>query len=378
MPDFTPSSYLNRQIRLADILVRENISALALNPGPGLIYLTGLHFHLMERPIVALFPANLPIHMVLPELEIPKLEGLPFEVHAFPYGENPETWSRVFHQAITSAGLNGKVIGVEPRRLRVLELRYLEMAAPLSKWVAGENILAELRIRKDEAEINKLRRAVQVAQQALQATLSRINIGMTERELASELVIQMLLHGSTSETSLSPIVASGPHSATPHATLTDRPLQAGDMLIMDWGANVDDYFSDITRTFAIGEVDPKMTHIAEVVIEANEAARAVVKPGIPAGNVDLAARSIIEKAGYGQYFTHRTGHGLGLEGHEEPYICAGNNLILEPGMTFTIEPGIYLPGQGGVRVEDDVVVTDKGVESLTNLSREIMNVGHVK
>jgi Xaa-Pro dipeptidase len=172
----------------------------------------------------------------------------------------------------------------------------------------------------------------------------------------------------------SPIVAFGPNSANPHATPTERQLAEGDLLLFDWGAAVDGYFSDITRTFAVGDVDPELTKIAGIVKEANAAARAIGKPGLPISAVDKAARNVIELAGYGEYFTHRTGHGLGMEGHEEPYIRGDNEQLLETGMTFTIEPGIYLPGRGGVRIEDDVLVTENGLESFTDYPRELTRV----
>jgi Xaa-Pro dipeptidase len=168
-----------------------------------------------------------------------------------------------------------------------------------------------------------------------------------------------------------PIIASGPNSANPHAVPTDRQLQLGDMLIVDWGASVAGYISDLTRTFVLGEPDPEFSQIAHIVVEANAAARQQAKPGVPAGLLDQAAREVIEKAGYGEFFTHRTGHGLGLEPHEEPYIRKDNPLVLAPGMTFTIEPGIYLPGRGGVRVEDNLVITESGSETLSDFPREL-------
>jgi Xaa-Pro dipeptidase len=144
------------------------------------------------------------------------------------------------------------------------------------------------------------------------------------------------------------------------------------MLIIDWGANVGGYFSDLTRTFSIGRPDEEMKNIAQIVHQANSAAREIAGPGVTAQEVDRAARRVIEDAGYGEFFIHRTGHGLGLEGHEAPYIRDGNMMALEPGMTFTIEPGIYLPGRGGVRIEDDVVVTDEGLHSFSNLPRDLI------
>jgi Xaa-Pro dipeptidase len=170
--------------------------------------------------------------------------------------------------------------------------------------------------------------------------------------------------------SFSPIVVAGPNAASPHSTPSERPIESGETIVVDCGATVGGYAADITRTFAIGELEPEMAQVYDVVRAANAAGRRAVRPGIPAEQVDQAARAVIEDAGYGEYFIHRTGHGLGLEIHEPPYIVAGNRQLLEPGMTFTVEPGIYLPGRGGVRIEDDVVVTADGGDSLTTFPRE--------
>ena len=140
-----------------------------------------------------------------------------------------------------------------------------------------------------------------------------------------------------------PIVSGGPNAANPHAGPSERKLQAGDLLVVDWGAAYDGYISDLTRTFAVGEVDDEYKKIHTIVQAANAAGRAAGKPGVPCANVDKAARDVIENAGYGKYFTHRTGHGIGMEGHEEPYMRGDNMQLLEPGMAFTVEPGIYLP-----------------------------------
>ena len=366
------TKYRQRQAQLASALQTYRLDAVALNAGPSLVYLTGLHFHLSERPAVALFTPHLSPILILPELETGKLTALSYPVRAFPYGEDHGEWAAAFRAAAVEAGLDDRQVGVEPRRLRVLELRLLEAAAPRANFVSAEDPLASLRIHKDETEITAMRKAVAVAQAALLATLPLIQVGMTERNLAAELSLQLLRHGSDPELPFSPIVASGPNSANPHAFPTDRSLSPGDLLILDWGASVGGYFSDLTRTFSIGEPDPELARAAQVVAQANAAARALAAPGVTAGQVDQAARSVIERAGFGEYFIHRTGHGLGLEGHEEPYIRAGNPLPLAPGMTFTIEPGIYLPGRGGVRIEDDIVITSNGNQSLSDLPRDLM------
>jgi len=370
------SPYLLRQERLAHVIKAAGLDALALNPGPSLIYLTGLHFHLMERPVVLLFaPGDTP-RLVLPELEAGKTAKLPFPLQTHTYGEDPHEWGNIFMQAWSDLKLKKDArVGVEPRSLRVLELRLLEYAAPKALFLSAEDLIAELRMAKDPAEIAAMRQAVQIAQNALQATLPAIKIGMTEKELASELTVQLLRNGAESKLPFAPIVCAGPNSANPHAVPSERRLQAGDLLIIDWGATFDNYLSDLTRTFAIGEASPEYARIAQVVAEANQAGRDAATPGVPASLVDSAARQVIEKAGYGSYFIHRTGHGLGMEEHEEPYIRSDNTQLLLPGMTFTVEPGIYLPERGGVRIEDNVVITESGSESLSNFPRELKVVG---
>ncbi len=363
---------LNRQRRLRDALGSADLDALVLNPGPTLTYLTGMHFHLMERPIVGIFPAEGPAALILPELETPKTEGAPFELLPFPYGEDPSRWGETFRRAAQSLALDGKRLGVESVRLRYLELTYLQEAAPHARFISAPEVIASLRMVKDAAEILAMRKAVAIAQDALRATLPLIRLGMSEKELASELVLQLLRHGSEPQLPFFPIVAGGPNSANPHAVPTERPIRAGELLLIDWGATVEGCYSDLTRTFALGELsDPELERVAEVVAQANAAGRAAARPGLPAGEVDAAARRVIAEAGYGQYFTHRTGHGLGRDGHEPPYIYAENTRPLAPGMTFTVEPGIYLPGRGGVRIEDDMLVTVNGAESLSDLPREL-------
>jgi Xaa-Pro dipeptidase len=223
--------------------------------------------------------------------------------------------------------------------------------------------------------VEAIRKAVKIAQDALEATIPFIKIGMTEKELSSELVTQLLKHGSEPEMPFSPIVSGGPNAANPHASPTERKLQTGDLLVVDWGAASDGYISDLTRTFAVGEVDEEWQKIHKIVQEANAAGRAAGRPGAPCAHVDKAAREVIEKSGYGKYFTHRTGHGIGMEGHEEPYLRGDNMQLLEPGMAYTVEPGIYIPGRNGVRIEDNVVITETGADVLSDMPREIRVVG---
>jgi Xaa-Pro dipeptidase len=195
---------------------------------------------------------------------------------------------------------------------------------------------------------------------------------MTERQIAARLKQEMMTAGGDAVAFV--IVVAGPNSANPHAGPSDRPVQTGDLLTIDCGVLKDGYPSDITRTFVLGEASTELVDIYCTVPRANEAGRLAARAGVAAQDVDRAARGVIEDAGYGQYFIHRTGHGLGLEGHEPPYIVEGNEQLLEPGMVFTVEPGIYVPGVGGVRIEDNVVITERGHDCLTTFPRELMAI----
>ena len=365
----------SRLNQLNTSLRTSGLDAVILNPGPTLTHLTGLRFHLMERPVVLMFAKDQAPAIVLPELELQKVASLPYKLQVFAYPENPSEWDGAFRRAAQSLDLDGKRIGVEPRQLRLLEFRHVKAGAPEADYPDASEVLSSLRLRKDSDEIEAMRRAVKIAQDALEATTPLIKIGMTERELSSELVVQLLKHGSEPEMPFAPIISGGPNAANPHASPTERKLQAGDLLVVDWGATYDSYISDLTRTFAVGEVDDEYRKIHEIVQEANAAGRAAARPGVPCANVDKSARDVIEKSGYGAYFTHRTGHGIGMEGHEEPYMRGDNMQLLEPGMAFTVEPGIYLPDRNGVRIEDNVVITETGADVLSDMPREIRVVG---
>jgi Xaa-Pro dipeptidase len=201
-----------------------------------------------------------------------------------------------------------------------------------------------------------------------------VRVGMTERQVASLLTQALLQHGAEG-LAFEPLIQSGPNAALPHATAGERVIQSGEVLLLDFGITLDSYNSDITRTFVLGDASAEIKKIYELVKQANAAGRAAARPGAAGQDVDRATRKVIAEAGYGQYFTHRTGHGLGLEGHEPPYMVEGNAVPLEVGNTFTIEPGIYIPGLGGVRIEDDMVITENGAESLTTYDRELRAIG---
>lgn len=354
--------------KLYTLMETHGLEHLALNPGPSLVYLTGLHFHLSERPTVLFLSRNHVPLLILPELEAAKADSAAIPLEPLTFNDNPATWGAVFAAACAKIGCAGK-LGVEPTRFRYLETAFLQEAAPGLQIVSAGGVLAQLRIQKDADELAAMRQAALIAQNALLNTLPILKTGMTEQEVAAELTLQLFRSGANG-LAFDPIVACGANSGNPHANPGARRLSPGELLVIDWGAYHGDYCSDITRTFAIGEISPELKTIYQTVQAANLAGREAGRPGIPAGAVDDAAREVIRSAGYGPFFTHRTGHGLGMETHEDPYIFAENASILQPGMVYTVEPGIYT-ARGGVRIEDDVVITETGCESLTDLSRDL-------
>jgi Xaa-Pro dipeptidase len=365
------TAYHDRIRRLSAAMPVHGLEAVVLLPGPNLRYYTGLSFHLMGRPTLAVITTDQPPLLIVPELEQSKAESNPIGAVVHSYGEDPASRLAAIRRGAETVGLGRRLTGVEPLRMRWLEERLLEEAAPVIRLADAGAALEPLRAAKSPEELEAIKRAVAVAQAALLATVPGIRLGVSELELASELNLQLLRAGSESELPFPPVVASGPNSALPHAVPTARRLQAGDLVILDWGASVDGYISDLTRTFAMAKVDTEWRQIHDVVAGANAAGRAACGAGVACRVVDAAARAVIEAAGHGPAFIHRTGHGIGMEAHEAPYLRADNDAVLQPGMTFTVEPGIYLPGRGGVRIEDNLVVTERGAETLSSLPREL-------
>ncbi len=344
------------------------LAALALVPGPNLRYLTGLALHASERLMLALLAPDEPPVFVVPSFEAERVaQGAAMPAHVFGY-TNEEGPHGALSQACRQLGLAGQRVGAESLHMRLMEFQRLREVGV--EVVAADDIFTSARLRKDATELATMLEAIARTEQVLHAFLPQVKPGRTERELAARLQA-MLLEASGEGLPFSPILVAGPNTALPHGTPSERPLQTGDLLLIDCGIFYGGYVSDITRTFALGKVDADLRRVYEVVLEANRVGRAACKPGVAAEAVDRAARGVIQAAGYGDFFTHRTGHGIGLELHEPPYMVEGNGLVLEPGMTFTVEPGIYLLGRGGVRVEDDVVITAEGAESLTSFPREL-------
>ena len=344
---------------------KEGFDCLAVVPGPNLYYITSKKFHLSERPVVLFIEEN-NLTFILPELESQKLEGLGVDSLTYSDVSGPQQAFDIFFE-----NKQFKKIGIESRIMRHLELNLIDRQG--SEIVDSMFMFAKLRTKKSNDEIKLIEKAVSIAEKSLNSIINKLSSGISEKDFASQLVMELLKNGSESELPFSPIVASGANAANPHHFPTDKIISENELVIIDWGANYQGYFSDITRTFATGkDIDSKLLDAFESVRLANEAARAKSAHGVTAGDVDFAARSIIDKRGFGEYFIHRTGHGLGLEIHEEPNIKQNEDFVLNEGNIYTIEPGIYLPGLGGIRIEDDVLIESTGSRSLTTIPRNLV------
>ncbi len=339
-----------------------------ISPGTNLYYLTDLHIHEAgERLTVLVVNAEGEYMLLAPSLYANVIENFPATF--WRDGENP------YEKLLWILGelkLSGGRLLIENTMRADWLINILKLGNGRFEFYPLSLVTRELRMRKDRHEIEAMKHAAKVVDRVFEEILGWDLLGMRERDLA--LKIELAVRELSDGISFEPIVASGENAANPHHAPGDRRLRKGDMVILDYGARWNGYCSDITRTIAIGQPNGKLLEIYEVVKEAQENAYRAVREGIPAKEVDSAARKTIARAGYGEYFTHRTGHGLGLDVHEEPYIGPDGDVILENGMTFTIEPGIYIPGLGGVRIEDDVVLQEGRGRRLTRAERELIVV----
>jgi Xaa-Pro aminopeptidase len=344
------------------------IAALLVSPGSDLAYLCGHRIQGSERLTCLVLGADGVATLVVPELEAPR-------AHVAAPGVEIRTWGETEDPVALVAGLVTRTgdLAVDDRMWATFVLR-LQAALP-RRSVAASRVTAALRIVKDTGEIAALRAASEAADRAYARILPRPFAGHAERDVSREL--GELLRAEGHEEVGFAIVASGPNGASPHHASGSRTIAAGDAIVLDFGGTRDGYCSDITRTVHVGTVvDAEVRRVHDVVLRAQEAGYRAAREGATAASVDAAARALIDEAGYGKLFIHRLGHGIGLDGHEPPYLVEGNSERLAPGMAFSIEPGVYLPGRFGVRIEDIAVLgTDGRAEPLNNADRSLAIVG---
>ena len=264
-------------------------------------------------------------------------------------------------------------IGLQPDTLTLQQFRQLAAALKTTRLAPAPDLIHHLRMQKDPTEIQAIRRAVAIAERAFVKLRPSIRPGQTERQIAARLEYLMRTLGADGP-SFPTIVAVGPNASLPHARAGDQSATSGSAILIDWGARLGMYCSDLTRVLFVGRIPPRLGKLYQVVLDAQLKAIQAIKPHVAANRVDAVARRRIRAAGFGQNFRHGLGHGLGLQVHEQPRIAARSKTQLLPGMVFTVEPGIYLPGLGGVRIEDDVAVTPDGVQVLSTLTKDLQSM----
>jgi Xaa-Pro aminopeptidase len=367
----TTALYPAQRLRLAaEATGAAGLGALLLTPGPDLRYVTGYDAQQLERLTCLALPANGDPFLVVPQLELPAAQASPagaLGLEMIPWDETDDPYQLVARRLgpVSSVGLADRMWAMMVLRFRA--------ALPAAEEGLASAALRDLRSRKSPAEVAALREAGAAIDRVHAAVPGWLRPGRTELEVAADVAAAISSEGHARTDFV--IIASGPNAASPHHEPSGRVLQPGDAVVVDIGGTMPSgYCSDCTRVYAIGSPPAGFTAYYDVLRDAQEAACAAVRPGVTAEAVDAAARAPITEAGYGAQFVHRTGHGIGLETHEDPYIVAGNAEPLAPGMAFSVEPGIY-PGPHGARIEDIVVCTEQGHERLNHVTRELVIVG---
>lgn len=352
-------------------LVENNIDLALVTTPHNIFYFSKFKSDPHERLLaLAVFKDAEPF-IICPAMEVPDViaTGFPYEVVGHLDTEN--AWD-IVEATIAKRDVALNNIAIEKAQLTVERYEVLQELYPTVTFTRIDETINAMRVIKSEAELEIMRRAAAMADFAIQVGVDALKEGKTEMDVLNE--IESAVKAKGYAMSFDTMVLFGEKSASPHGIPGNKPLAAGEMVLFDLGVIVDGYCSDITRTVAYKTVNEKQEEIYNAVRAANEAAIALVRPGVRAMDLDKAARDEITNAGFGEYFTHRLGHGLGISVHEFPSINGSNELVLEKGMVFTIEPGVYKSDVTGVRIEDDVVVTEDGIEILTKFTKDLMVV----
>lgn len=359
---------MSKYEEIKNYLLENDIDAAFITTPDNVFYVSGFKSNPHERLLGVMIFKEAEPFLICPQMEIPdaKAAGWTYEVIGHQDTQNSMV---VLADAIKARGVNPTTFAIEKTHLIVERLEALQQLFPQANYVRLDEKINALRVIKDESELNKLRKAAELADYAIEVGCKEIAEGKTEIEILT--AIENAIQEKGCKMSFETMVLSGPKTASPHGTPGTRKIQKGDMVLFDLGVIYDGYCSDITRTVAYGQPSEAQKDIYNAVLAANMNTIAAVKPGVRAMDLDKIARDTITDAGYGEYFTHRLGHGLGISVHEFPSVTGSNDMTMEAGMVFTIEPGIYKADVTGVRIEDDVVVTKDGVEVLTKFPKEL-------
>lgn len=353
---------------LSSWLQTEDIDAAFLTSPDTIYYCSGFRSEPHERLLALLvWPNHVPL-LICPQMEIGDAKKACENAEVMGYTDIENPWEKI-QQAIASRNLKIRKLAIEKEHMNVERYEKIQHYFSAYSFVSAEEKLRKLRMIKSDKELIKIREACRLADLAVDIGVQEIAEGKTEMDIIAAIEFEMKKMGY--EMSFSTMVLTGANAASPHGTPGMTKIQRGDLVLFDLGVIYDGYCSDITRTVAYWDINEQQAEIYETVRKAQEAAISVSKPGLSCAQLDLTAREIIKEKGYGDYFPHRLGHGLGISVHEYPSITETNPLHLEAGMVYTIEPGIYVPNVAGVRIEDDVYITENGCEVLTNFPKSI-------
>lgn len=362
-----PAEFRARLAAVAQGAAQSGVDAVLVTPGADMDYLCGYHALPLERLTCLVVSASGEVAIVVPELEVLAAQASPVPA----LGITIQGWGETAnpHQAVASLVGRPQKITVVPQ-MWASHVFALQRALPVTRF-ATDTLVAQRRMRKSPWEIQALQEAGAAIDRVHDQVAALLRPGRTEREVGQDIAELILAAGHATVDFV--IVASGPNGASPHHDVSDRVIEVGDPVVVDIGGTMPSgYCSDSTRTYAVGVPHQGFVEAYEVLQRAQAAAVAHAAPGVTCESVDAAARDILTEAGLGEAFVHRTGHGIGMSTHEDPYIVAGNTTVVEQGMAFSVEPGFYLPGRFGARIEDIVVATEDGVINCNNTSHDLV------
>lgn len=357
--------------KLQNYMISEEIDVVYLDEPTTVAYFTNFESNPHER-IVAYIVTQSDEFLFVPTLEKEEATHNSTVDTIYSYGDGENPWA-IIEEKTAEITDTIDFVCIDENSLTVERYFHLQKAFNTENFENIGSFVENIRVVKTNDEIEKMLKAGELADEALQLGIDSLEKGITEQEVAAIIEMAMKNKG-VSEMSFPTLVLFGDHAASPHGSPGDRKLKENELVLFDLGVIYNGYASDATRTVAFGTINEKAKEIYETVLKAERAAQAAVKPGMRAGELDQIARKIIEDAGYGEYFTHRLGHGIGKTAHEFPSIHGSNETLLESGMCFSIEPGIYIPGEIGVRIEDCVYVTEDGCEPFTTLDKELETI----
>ena len=358
----------NRLDKIDIIFNNSDLDLVAIVPGSNFKYLTGVNFHLMERPTLLLLKKNTKPVAILPVLEVDsfKLHNIDADIISW---QDKDGYIDAFYKAADILGQVGS-IGVEGQRMRYFESLALQKAFPETKIVNSHSLISKVRLLKDSKEIENLKKAISISEKSLTTTIDSIKENKTEIEIKNILIQEIYKNGAEG-LSFDPIVLAGSNSALPHGHSSEYEIKKGNAILFDFGAMVDGYNADITRTFFLDFADDYQKDFYDTVLKANLLGIEKSLVGNTLNDVDDSVLNSLEQSRYSEFVVHKTGHGLGLDVHEDPYVMRGNEEKLEEGMVITIEPGLYNPKSLGVRIEDDVHIILGKPEILTSFTKKL-------